>query len=146
MKTGTNAVDPDHNHIIKDITAKVTITPTEAALGHTTGTTGDITGVVHANHTQTLIHTILTATPHIKDHLHIGAHQLTHKIAADHTLDQHTAQLGKPCIRVHHIPEDPKVTHTLKEIQESRQMIHKWTFTVQMTIPVVQKRTQTILN
>ena len=29
-KTGTNAVDTDHNHTIEDTTAKVTITPTEA--------------------------------------------------------------------------------------------------------------------
>ena len=113
MKTDTNAVDPDHNHIIKDNAAKVTITPTEAILGHTIGTTADITGVVHADHAQTLIHTILTMTPHIKGHLPTGAHQLTHKIAADHALDQHTAQLRKPHIRIHHIPEDPKVTtHT----------------------------------
>ena len=50
MKTGTNAVDPDHNHIIEDTTAKVVITPTEAILGHTIETTGDITEVVHAVH------------------------------------------------------------------------------------------------
>ena len=116
MKTGTNAVDPDHNHIIEDTTAKVAITPTGAILGHATGTTGDITGVVHIDHTQALIHTILTVTPHIKAHLHTGAHQLTHEIAADHALNQHTGQLRKTCIRIHHIPEDPKVTHTLKEI------------------------------
>ena len=118
MKTGTNAVDPDHNHIIKDTASKVAITPTEAVLGHTIGTPGDITGVVHTNPAQTLIPTILAITPHIKGHLHTGAHQLIHEIAADHTFNQHTGQLRKPCIRVHHIPEDLKVTHTLKEIQE----------------------------
>ena len=80
MKTGTDAVDPDHNHIIKDTAAKATITPTEAILGHTIGTPGDITGVVYTNHTQTLIHTALTVTPHIEGHLHTGAHQLTHEI------------------------------------------------------------------
>ena len=99
MKTGTNAIDPDHNHIIEDATAKVTITPTGAILGHTIGTTGDITGVVHIDHAQALIHTILTMTPHIEGHLHTGAHQLTHMIAADHALDQHRGQLRKPCIR-----------------------------------------------
>ena len=125
MKTGTDTVDPDHNLIIEDTTAKVAITPTEAILGHIIGTTGDITGVVHADHTQTLIHTILTTTPHIKGHLHTGAHQLTHEITADHTLHQHTGQLRKPCIRIHHILEDPKVIHTLKEIKKSQQMIHK---------------------
>ena len=53
MKTATNAVDPDYNHIIKDTTAKVTIAPTEVILGHTIGTTADITGVVHTDHTYT---------------------------------------------------------------------------------------------
>ena len=47
MKTGTDTVDPDHDHIIKDTTAKVTITPTEVIPGHTTGTTDDITRVIH---------------------------------------------------------------------------------------------------
>ena len=56
---------------------------------------------------------------HIKGHLHTECHQLTHKIAADHALDQPTCQLRKPHIRIHHIPEDPKVIHTLEEIKES---------------------------
>ena len=120
MMTGTNPVDIDYNHITEDTTAKVTITPTEAILGHTIGTTGDIRGVVCTDHAQTLIHTILAMIPHIKGHLLTGAHQLTHEITADHTLGQHTGQLRKPHIRNHHIPEDPKVTHTLKEIQESQ--------------------------
>ena len=59
-------------------------------------------------------------TPHIEGHLQIGAHQLSHRTTADHTPDQPTDQLGKPCIRTHHIPEDPKVKHTLEEIQESQ--------------------------
>ena len=54
MKTGTNAVDPDHNHIIKDNTTNITITPTEAVLGHSIGTVDDITGVLHDAHTQYL--------------------------------------------------------------------------------------------
>ena len=54
-KTDTNTVDPDHNHIIKDTTAKVTIIPTEAILGHAIGTADDITGVIHYPHSQTLI-------------------------------------------------------------------------------------------
>ena len=120
MKTGTNAVDPDHNHIIKETTPKVTITPTEAILGHTTGTADGITGVIHDAHTQTCIYTILAMTLHIEGHLHTGAHQLTQKITADYISDQPTGQLRKLHIRIHHIPEDPKVIHTLKEIQESQ--------------------------
>ena len=59
-------------------------------------------------------------TLHIEGHLHTGAHQLPHEITADHALEQPTNQLRKPCIRIHHIPEGPKVIHTLKEIQESQ--------------------------
>ena len=119
MKTGTNAVDPDHNCITENTTAKVAITPTEAILGHTIGTADDITGVIHDAHTKTFIYTILTTTLHIEGHLHTRANQLTHKITADYALDQPTGQLRKLCIRIHHIPEDPKVIHTPKEIQES---------------------------
>ena len=120
MKTGTNAVDPDHIHIMEDTTSKVTITPTEAVLGHTIGTADDITRGIHDAHTQTIIYTVLAMKLHIEGHLHTGAHQLTHEITADHALDQPTGQLRKPHIRIHHIPEDPKVIHTLKEIQESQ--------------------------
>ena len=60
MKKGTDAVDPDHIHIITDTTAKVTIIPTEAILGHTIRTIDDITEVIHDAHTQ--IH--ISTTPH----------------------------------------------------------------------------------
>ena len=93
MKTGTNAVDPDHNHHIKDTTAKVIISPTEAILSWTIGTADNITEVIHDAHTQILTSTILGMTLHIEGHLHIGTHQLTHKTAADHALDQPTGQL-----------------------------------------------------
>ena len=59
-------------------------------------------------------------TLHIEAHLYTGAHQLTHDIAADHALIQPTGQLRNPHIRINHIPEDPKLIHTLKEIQESQ--------------------------
>ena len=75
-------------------------------------------GVIHDAHTQTLISTILAMTLHIEGHLHTGVHQLTQEITADHALSQPTGQLRKPCIRIHHIPEDPKVIHTLDKIQE----------------------------
>ena len=119
MKTGTNTVDPDHIHIIEDIAATVTIIPAEVSLGCTIGTTDDITEAIHDTHTQILISTVLTTTLHIEDHLHIGAHLRTHEIAADPTLDQPTGQQRKPCIRIYQIPEDPRVKHTLEEIQES---------------------------
>ena len=114
--TGRDAVDPDHDHIIKDTTAKVIITPTEAILGHSVGTTDKITGVIHDAYTQVPIHTILIMTLHIKDHHHTGAHQPTKETAAAHILNQPTSQLRKLCIKLHHIPEDPKVIHTQKEI------------------------------
>ena len=110
--TDTDAVGLDHNPILTDTVATVPMIPTEAALGHTIGIADNITGVLHNAHTQALISTILSVT------LHIEAHQPTHKIAADHAPNQPTSQLQKPCIRIHHIPEDPIVIHALKEIQE----------------------------
>ena len=74
MKAGTNAVGLDHSPIIADTAAKVTMIPTEAIPGHTTGTTDDIIGVVHDAHIQVLVHIVLTTTLHTIDHLHIGAH------------------------------------------------------------------------
>ena len=114
MKTGTNVVDADHNHIIKDTTAKVTINPTEVILGNNIGTADNITGVIHNALIQTLTSTILTMILYIEGHLYTEAHQLTHKITADQSLNQPTGQLSKPHIRIHHIPEN------LKEIQESQ--------------------------
>ena len=73
MKTGTDAVGLDHNPIIADTTAKVAMTPIEAILGHTTGTTDNSTGVVPNAHTQVLLHIVLAVTLHTVDHLHIGA-------------------------------------------------------------------------
>ena len=117
MKTGTNAVSLGHNPIIADTTAKVTMVPTEAILGHTTGTTGNIIGVVHDAHIQVLIHIILTAPLHTADHLHIGTLQLTSETAADHALDLPTNQLRKPHTNLLHNPEDHKIKHTQRGIQ-----------------------------
>ena len=64
--------------------------PTQAVPGDTTGTTDNITGVVHKAHTQVLMHSILAMTLPATDHLHIGALQLTPENAADHTLNQPT--------------------------------------------------------
>ena len=118
MKTGRDAVGLDHSPIIADTTPKVTMIPTEAILGHTTGTTDDIMGVVHDAHIQVLIHIILTVTLHTADHLHIGALQLTLETAADHALDPPTNQLRKACTNLLHNPEDQRVNHTPKGIQE----------------------------
>ena len=117
MKTGTDAVDPDHNPVISDITAKIAMTPTEAIPGPTTGTTDNITGVVHDAHTQVLIHIILTTTLHIADNLHLGALQLTPSTTADHALNQPTNQLRKAHTNLDHNPEDHRVKHILKGIQ-----------------------------
>ena len=92
---------------------------------HTTGTTDDITGVVHDAHTQVLIHIILVAMLHITDHLHIGALQLTPETAADHALYQSTNQLRKPPTNLCHNPEDHKVQLMLKGIQELQLMTYK---------------------
>ena len=116
---GTEAVDLDSNPTIEDITAKGTINPSEHILGHTTETTGDITGVGHADSIQTLLHTAHTMTPCTKDPPLIEAHQPIHEIAADHTPGQPIGQLRKPHIKIHPIPEDPTEIHTIRGIQES---------------------------
>ena len=116
---GTEAVDLNPIHTSKDIAAKVAINTSDHVLGHTTETTGDITGVVHANSIQTFLHIALTTTPHTEDPPLIEAHQPLHEITADHALSQHKGQLRKPHIRSHPIPEDPMEIHTIRGIQES---------------------------
>ena len=118
MKTGIDAVGLAKNLIPTGTTAEVNMTPTEAVPGHTTGITDDITGVLHVAHTQVLIHIILTMTLHIADHLPTEALQLTPEITADHILNQPTNAPRKPCTNLHYIPEDHKVKHTPKGIQE----------------------------
>ena len=118
MKIGTDAVCLDHNPIIAYITAKVIMTPTEAILGHTTGMTDTITGVVHDTHTQTLIHIILTTTLHITDHLFSEALQFTTETTSDHAPNQPINPPRKPHTNLCHIPEDHKIKHISKDIQE----------------------------
>ena len=114
MKIGIDAVGLDHNPISTDTTAEVALTPTEAIPGHITGIAEDITGVLHDAHTQVLIHIILAMTPHITDHLHTEALQLTLEIAADYTHNQPANPPRKPCTNLHHIAEAHKVKHTPK--------------------------------
>ena len=129
---------------LANITAKVTITPTEAIPGHTLGIIDDITGVVHDAHIQPLTHIVFTVTLHITDPLCIEALQLTPEITANLTLDQPTNPPRKLFANLHHIPGDHQAKHIPKGIQELQYMSHKWTITVWMTIPVTQGRTQTI--
>ena len=131
-----------HNPILTDTTAEATMTPTEAIPGHTRGTADTITGVLPDSHTQLPIHIALTMTPHIRDHPHTEALQLTIETTADHNLVQHISQPKRPPTKIHHNPGNPTVLHTLKETPESQHMIHKWTFTVLMTTQVIQKKTQ----
>ena len=109
MKTGTDAADLGHNPTPTDIIGEATLTPTEAIPGHTTWRADASTGVLPNAHMPILIHIPLSMTPHTKDHLHIGALQLTVETTADHHLNQHTNQLRKPCINLHPIPEGHKV-------------------------------------
>ena len=141
---GIEAIDLNPNDTTEDITAKVTISPSEHVIGHTTETMEDMTGVVHVDSTHTLLHTTLTETPHIEDPPLIEAYQPIHEITAIHTLGQPIGQLRKPHIRIHPIPEDPTDIHTIRGIQESPQMIHKQTFIVQKIILVILKEIQTI--
>ena len=119
LQIGTEAVYLDNNHTTKDTTAEVTINSSEHVLGHPTETKEDITGVVHANSIQTLLHTTLAMTLHTDDPPLIEAHLPIHEITADHALGQPIGQLIKPYIRIHPIPEDSMEIHTIGGIQES---------------------------
>ena len=83
-------------------------------------------------------------TPHTKGPPLIEAYQPIHEITVDHTLGQPIGQLRKPPIKIYPLPEGPMEIHTIRGIQESPKMIHKWTFTVQKIILVILKETQTI--
>ena len=91
--------------------------PTEAIPGHIIEAIGVIIGVLHNALTPVLI--IPTMTPHITDHHHTGAHQLTLRTAADHDPIQHTNQVRKPCTNLHPIPVELRANCMIKEIQES---------------------------
>ena len=82
MKTGTDTVGLDHNPIITDTTAKVAMIPTEAIPGHTTGTTDDITGVVHTClHSSTYTHHSHCDTPHCRS----SSHRSSSAYSRDHS-------------------------------------------------------------
>ena len=88
--TDTDTVDQDHSPIPTDITVTVTMIHTEDVPGHIIETLDTTTGVLDDAPTPVII--IPTVTPHITDHLHTGAHQLTLGIRADHIPIQHTNQ------------------------------------------------------
>ena len=88
------------------------MTPTETIPGHATGKVNAITGVLPNAHTPMPIHIAPARTPHIENHPHTEALQLT-----DH--NQHLNQLRKPHTRIYPIPEDPMEIHTIREICES---------------------------
>ena len=92
--------------------------PTEAITGHIIETVDVTMGVPHDALTPVLI--IPTMTPHIADHLHTGAHQLTLGTRADHDAVQHTNQVRKPCINLQCIPADLKTNCMIEGIQESQ--------------------------
>ena len=96
------------------------MTPTETIPGHATGTVKNITGVFPSTVTPMPIHITLTKTPHIKDHPHTEALQLTLETTADCNPDQHINQPGRPHTKIHHDPGPPMVIHTLRETPESQ--------------------------
>ena len=89
----------------------------EAIPGHIIETVDVTIGVLCNILTPLLI--IPAVTPHIADHLHTGAHQLTLRTRADHDPVQHTNQVRKACINLQCIPADLKMNHMIKDIQES---------------------------
>ena len=136
----TDAVGLDHNPILAYCSQHCH----DSYRGHSRTqhrTTDDIIRVIHDAHTQVInIHIISHHdTPHCR-----SSSQRSSGIAAEHPLDQPTGQLRKPHTNLPQSPEDCKVNHIQKGIQELQYMIHKWTFTAWMTISVILKRTQTI--
>ena len=105
MKADTAAVGPDHNLILTHTIAEANMTPTETIPGHTTGRVDIITEVLPSAHTPMPIHIAHAKTPHIGDHLHTEAFQVSQ---ADHDLDQHLNQLGRLCTKIHHNQEIPQ--------------------------------------
>ena len=100
MKADTEAVGLDHNPIFTGTIAEVSMTPTETIPGYTTGIADAITGVLPGAHTPMSIHIALTKTPHIRDHLCTGSSSAySIETAADHDLDQHKNQPGRPCTK-----------------------------------------------
>ena len=91
--------------------------PTGTIPGHIIETIDITIGVLHNSLTPVLI--IPTVTPHIADHLHTGAHELTLGTRADDGPIQHTNQVRKPCINLQCIPAELKTNCMIKEIQES---------------------------
>ena len=71
-------------------------------------------------HTPLPIHITPTKTPHIKDHPHTEALQLTLDTTTDHNPTQHTNQPGKPQTKIHHDPGPPTVIHSIRETPESQ--------------------------
>ena len=120
MKANTDAVGPDHNLILTDTMAEAAVTPTETVPGHITGTVDAITGALPSTHTPMPIHTTLAKTPHIKDHPHTEVLQLTLETTADHDLDQHINQPGRPHTKIHHNLGNSTVIYTLRETPESK--------------------------
>ena len=114
MKSGTDAVDPVQNPILKDTTVEATMTPTETIPGHTTGTAEDITGVLPISHAQMPINITLAMTPHIGDHYHTEVLQLTLETAADHNLNKHIKQPRRLHTKIHHDPGNSTVLHTAR--------------------------------
>ena len=120
MKSGTDVVGLGHNPILKDTTAEATVIPTEAIPGHTTGTADVITGVLPSAYTEMPIQIALAMTPHIGDHPHTEALQLSLETTTDHNLDQHINQPRRPHTKIHHNPGNPTVLHTLRDTPESQ--------------------------
>ena len=94
-----DTADQGLNPVPADIAVTVPVICTEDVPGHTVEAFDVTTGVLHDALIPVLI--ISTMTPHITDHLHTGAHQLTLSIRVDHIPIQHTNQVSKLCINLH---------------------------------------------
>ena len=143
VKTETGKVNPDHNLLSADFTARVIAIYTEITQGHNTRINTATTGAAHNAHTAPIEVTVidLAVTYHtnlIADHPHIEILQLTTpEIAVDHTHEHPTNLQGKTHTNQVHIPADHKANHTSGRTWWWKLEIYTWRLI--MDCPIITK-------
>ena len=116
-RTGTDTADQDHSPICIDTVATAVMILMEVIPDHMVEIMDTAIGAFCDALIPILI--IHAVTPHITDLPHTVSHQLTLRTTADHDADQHTNQVRKNSINLHHVPAELKQDHMIKETQES---------------------------
>ena len=123
VKTGTGKVDPDHNLIFADFTARVIMIHTEATLVHNIRIITATTGGAHDAHAPPIDVTAIDPTAahhtdHITDYPPVEVLQLTTpEIIVDHTHDHPTNLQVETHTDQIHIPADHEANHIPRRTQ-----------------------------